>query len=129
MLLLEAEHTKNGRRRAIPLNDDAVSALCDQLRWVERHIGRSRWVFAVGVDARLTTLQNGFAAACRRASIDDFRIHDLRHTFASWLAMGGVSLYVIKDLLGHSSVTVTERYAHLAPDAGRSTVQLLLPII
>ena len=128
VLLLEAEHTKNGKRRLIPLNDHALSALCDQLQWVERHVGRSRWVFSVGVDARLTTLQNGFAAACSRAGIDDFRIHDLRHTFASWLVTAGVSLYVIKDILGHSSIAVTERYAHLAPDAGRSAVQLLLSV-
>lgn len=42
--------------------------------------------------------------------------------------MAGVSLYVVSDLLGHSSVTVTERYAHLAPHIGRSAVQLLLPL-
>ncbi|WP_323119376.1 tyrosine-type recombinase/integrase [Burkholderia alba] len=53
---------------------------------------------------------------------------DLRHTFASWLVMEGVSLYVVKDLLGHSSITVTERYAHLSPDQGRAAVQRLLPL-
>ncbi|KWE63729.1 integrase [Burkholderia ubonensis] len=52
-------------------------------------------------------------------------MHDLRHTFASWLVTAGVSLYVVKDLLGHSSITVTERYAHLAPHVGREAVRTL----
>ncbi|TKC83790.1 site-specific integrase [Trinickia terrae] len=76
----------------------------------------------------MTTIQKGFQAACDRAGIEDFRVHDLRHTFASWLVMAGVSLYVVKELLGHSSITVTERYAHLAPHVGRAAVQLLLDV-
>ena len=86
----------------------------------------SPWVFASGAGVRVATLQKGFDAACKRCGIDDFRIHDLRHTFASWLVMDGVSLYLVKDLLGHSSVAVTKRYAHLSPDQGRVAVQQLL---
>ncbi|KVV45550.1 integrase [Burkholderia ubonensis] len=52
-------------------------------------------------------------------------MHDLRHTFASWLVTVGVSPYVVKDLFGHSSITVTERYAHLAPHMGREAVRTL----
>ncbi|WP_269766728.1 tyrosine-type recombinase/integrase [Burkholderia ubonensis] len=50
-------------------------------------------------------------------------MHDLRHTFASWLLTAGVSLYVVKDTLVHSSITVTERYTHLAPHMGRKAVR------
>ncbi|WP_277399371.1 site-specific integrase [Burkholderia sp. Ac-20384] len=83
--------------------------------------------FFDSIEAPVLGLQKGFRAACERVGISDFRIHDLRHTFASWLVMSGVSLYVVRDLLGHSSIAVTERYAHLSPDQGRSAVQSLLP--
>lgn len=127
-LRLECEHTKNGKRRLVPLNSGALSALRDQRDWVVRHCAGSDWVFASSSGRRIGTLQKGFVAACARAGIENFRIHDLRHTFASWLVMEGVSLYVVKDLLGHSSITVTERYAHLSPDHGRAAVQKLLPL-
>ncbi|MFC0696249.1 tyrosine-type recombinase/integrase [Paraburkholderia humisilvae] len=83
-------------------------------------------LFATEAGAHITTLQKGFEAACKRSGIDDFPIHDLRHTFASWLVMDGVSLYVVRDPFGHSSVTVTERYVHLSPDQGRVAVQRLI---
>jgi integrase/recombinase XerD len=56
-----------------------------------------------------------------------FRLRNKRHTFASLLVMDDVSLYIVKELLGHSSISVTERYAHLSPDQGRAAVQMLLP--
>jgi len=62
---------------------------------------------------------------CEEAQVEDFRFHDLRHDFASRLVQAGVDLYQVKDLLGHSSITLTERYAHLAPDASRAAVEAL----
>ena len=54
--------------------------------------------------------------ARRRAGLDDLRIHDLRHSFASFLINNGRSLYEVQRILGHSSARMTERYAHLAHD-------------
>jgi integrase len=74
----------------------------------------------------IKSFKTSWKSTLGRAGIENFRIHDLRHTFASWLVMQGESIYVVKDLLGHASITQTEIYAHLAPDQGRQAVQRLL---
>ena len=61
-------------------------------------------------------VKKSFNTACRRLGIENFHIHDLRHTFASWLVMEGVPLFEVSKLLRHASIQMTERYAHLAPD-------------
>ena len=59
----------------------------------------------------------------RRAEIADFTFHDLRHDFASRLVMAEVPLLRVRDLLGHSTIKLTERYAHLNPDGAREAVE------
>ena len=79
---------------------------------------RSQYVFTSPLKKgiKLTTVENGFNAALKRAGIEDFRFHDLRHTFASHLVMSGVSLEVVGKVLGHSDSRMTQRYAHLSPE-------------
>jgi site-specific recombinase XerD len=60
-----------------------------------------------------TALRRPFAHAKEEAGVENFRIHDLRHTFASTLVNNGVSLYEVQKLLGHAHIRTTERYAHL----------------
>lgn len=63
--------------------------------------------------------------ACRKAGLREVGWHTLRHTYASHLAMLGVPLKMIQELLGHSTMEMTMRYAHLAPDVKKQAVQLL----
>ncbi|MDP1651687.1 MAG: site-specific integrase [Rhodocyclaceae bacterium] len=113
---LEGENTKNGKRRIVPLSEVARAALANRARFRSEHCPKSPWVFTHKSGERVKFMQNGYGAACRRAGIENFRVHDLRHTCASWLVSAGVPLFEVKELLGHSSIEMTERYAHLAPE-------------
>ncbi len=124
--VLDSKNTKSAKRRTIPLNAVSKRVFEELQEWNKENCAGTPWVFSSRQRNRITTFQTGFNAACKRAGIDDFRIHDLRHTCASWLVMSGAPLLVVKDLLGHHSIEMTERYAHLAPDQVKNAVQLLL---
>lgn len=125
LMHLEGRHTKNGKRRSVPLNAAAREAILDLLRFRAAHCPDSPWVFAHKDGSRIQNVKQSFATACKNAGIADFRIHDLRHTCAAWLVSAGVPLPEVRDLLGHSSVKMTERYAHLAPENVRAAVHRL----
>lgn len=125
LIHLEAEHTKTKRRRSIPMNAEARAAIMGRLRFRAQHCPASRWVFCAKDGSRIAAVKRSFATACRRAGIEDFHIHDLRHTCAAWLVSAGVPLAEVRDLLGHSTVVMTERYAHLAPENVRAAVTRL----
>ena len=60
-------------------------------------------------------IKKGFASALRRAGIENFRFHDLRHTFGSHLIMQGVDLRTVQQVMGHKEIKMTMRYSHLSP--------------
>jgi site-specific recombinase XerD len=66
-----------------------------------------------------------FKAILRKAGVKDACVHTLRHTFASYLVMSAVDLRTVQELMGHSSITMTERYSHLSPDHRTRAVQNL----
>ncbi|WP_082054070.1 tyrosine-type recombinase/integrase [Methyloterricola oryzae] len=125
LIVLEAEHTKSNRRRSVPLNDEAFRVILERARFRAQHCPDSQWVFCNRFGERLGSLKKGFWRACELTGISDFRIHDLRHTCAAWLVSAGVPLTEVRDLLGHSTVKMTERYAHLAPENIRAAVAVL----
>jgi hypothetical protein len=85
----------------------------------------SPWVFCNRKGKRVENVRRSFTTACTHVGIEDFRIHDLRHTCAAWLVSAGVPLTEVRDLLGHRTIRMTERYAHLAPEKVRAAVALL----
>jgi integrase len=70
-------------------------------------------------------MRRSFATAIQRAGITDFHWHDLRHTAASWMVQRGVPLAVVRDILGHSDIKLTARYAHVAPAQKREAVEAI----
>ena len=72
-------------------------------------------VFFSSRGGRIVDVRTGFLNSCKRAGLTDLHFHDLRHTFASQFMMSGGDLYILKELLGHKSIAMTERYSHLSP--------------
>lgn len=112
--VLRLSRSKTEAPRTVALNETAVQLL----RSIPRRLG-CPWVFANEsggnhLDAH-NFINRVFAPAVREAGIEDFHWHDLRHTFASRLAMRGVELRTIAELMGHKTIQMTMRYAHLAP--------------
>ena len=64
-------------------------------------------------------------SACRRVGLEGVTFHTLRHTYASWLVEAGVDLYTVKELMGHSTLSMTERYAHVGNGMLQNAVKKL----
>jgi len=119
---IRVERTKSGKIRFIEVNTPLLHEL-HQLRALD---GRSPYVFLNPDTGKpLTSVRTAFMAACRRAGISGLRFHDLRHTFATRLNLLGADPITIRDLLGHSSLKITERYTHSDQDQKRRAVELL----
>ncbi|END6834995.1 site-specific integrase [Escherichia coli] len=117
------EDSKSNRAIGVALNDTACKVLRDQ---IGKH---HRWVFVYTTAARRPDgtmtpsirkmrldYNTSWLTACRRAGIENFRFHDLRHTWASWLIQSGVPLSVLQEMGGWESIEMVRRYAHLAPN-------------
>jgi site-specific recombinase XerD len=113
--------TKNGKPRHIGLNRLAVSALVS-LRNDSAHVFPSTRKEKTSI----LSPKGWFNAALKEARIEDYSWHCNRHTFASRLVMAGVDLRTVGELLGHSSMQMTLRYAHLSPAHQAAAVDLLV---
>lgn len=125
--MLTLRDTKSGKTRQVPMTQ-AVKAILE-----ERKGRGGTLVFPGRGGVKAVQVSESFnravAALGLNAGIEDSRqrvvFHTLRHTYASWLVEQGVDLYTVKELMGHSSLSMTERYAHLAPDTLRRAVMTL----
>lgn len=118
---MPSAHTKQRRSHRIPLASSAVALL--------RRISRTsegRFVFAgKSPDHPLTDIKRTWKSLCQKAGIENARIHDLRHSFASILVSQGASLPLIGAMLGHTQVQTTQRYAHLYDEPLREAAELV----
>jgi len=105
------EETKNGERQSIPLVCLAKSLLAELEK---ARVPGVDLVFPSEKDpTKPESIRKAWEAAVEEAELEDFRFHDLRHTAASWLAMNGASLLELADILGHKTLEMVKRYAHL----------------
>jgi integrase len=120
--LKRLESPKSNRERHIPLDADVYEMLYRRKR-------SAGYVF-LDTDGKSFNGQRLIARLRRvreKADLRKFSWHTLRHTFASQLATRGVPLHVVQALLGHSTITMTMRYAHVAPSTLRSAIEMLNP--
>jgi integrase len=119
-------NTKAGKARIVPLSDTAT-ALLTKLRKKKR----SPYAFANPITLKpYKSIYYSWHTARKEAGLDDVRIHDLRHSFASFLVNAGRSLYEVQTLLGHTQIKTTQRYAHLSTTSLRAAsneVSLAVP--
>jgi integrase len=114
--------TKSGKARQIPINDRLAEVFKEVRRGNQL---KSPHIFCDAQGRRFYQVRRSFVSACRRAGIEAFRFHDLRHTFASQLVMKGASLKAVQELLGHTDLKMTMRYAHLSQEHLKDSVNLL----
>jgi integrase len=121
--IIPAEKAKGKRNRFIPLNSVALEVL-DEL---PASLDRTALVFKNSEGGEWDRLRKHWEYAVFAAGLEDFRFHDLRHTYASRLVMAGIDLAVLRELLGHRDFEMTLRYAHLAPSRLKAAVTVLEP--
>jgi len=118
MGLLVMEKTKNGDARTSPLAEDAFTAVMTlRDKAIKNNAGRvpaSQLLFPSDtVDNKPVEIRKAWETCRKRAELDDFRFHDLRHTAGSLLAMSGASTREIAEVLGHKTMAMAKRYSHL----------------
>jgi integrase len=96
--------TKSGRDRSVPINSAVAEVLKARLQLIS-----SGKVFSISPK----TLSSAFTTLARRAGIENLRLHDLRHTFATRLSDAGIDPFTIADILGHRDLNITKRYTHV----------------
>ena len=119
--------TKSKRERIIPINQNLENILVNRLSQV-LSITNDDYVFtrASGIKLNEDFVSKKFKKSVRAAKLNDkIHFHTLRHSFASLLVQRGVSLYVVKELLGHEELSTTQIYSHLKQQNLREAINLL----
>ena len=116
-----AHTTKQKKMEHSPLSPAALNILKE----IENNKGSSSFLFPGKTTGKpLQDIKKSWATITKQANLKDFRLHDLRHTYASHLVSNGLSLRIVGKLLGHTQATTTQRYAHLADEPLREATTL-----
>ena len=118
------EETKNGSSREVPMNKSCIAAM-ELLHQKREHDGR---VCQSKYSKDLNDSRAWFDRCIQDAKISNFTWHCLRHTFISRLVMAGVDLRTVQELAGHKTISMTVRYAHLAPEHNQAAIEKLDPV-
>ena len=113
------EETKNGEIRKIPMNEKLTATLEGA-----KKVSKSEYVFSEN-GKPYGDVKTGWWTVLRKAGIENFRFHDLRHTFGSRLGMAGVDIRTIQELMGHKDIKMTMRYSHPTPEHKKNAVKVL----
>lgn len=113
--------TKTSETRHIPMNGEVFTVLEE---W-KKQSREALYVFPNQEGGRFEDVKSAWLKLLERAEVTGFRWHDMRHDFASRLVMAKESLNTVRELLGHSDITMTLRYAHLAPGTKAAAVELI----
>lgn len=113
-------NTKNNETRVIPIN----KTLYQELSILSKNPG-SEYVFSNGKGHPFGDIKKSFSSALKRAKIEDFHFHDLRHTFGSHLVMQGIDLKTVQQVMGHKDIKMTMRYSHLSPEYVQEAMERL----
>lgn len=118
---LRAQNAKNKKNDFIPMNKTVSETL---IKWREQSDLNNPLVFpSPKTGEKLDNCKKNWTAILKTAGITNFRWHDMRHDFASRLVMAGVDLNTVRELMTHSDIKMTLRYAHLAPEKKQSAVE------
>lgn len=106
------DDSKSGKSRKVPMNRAVFDTLKDQPKFPD-----SEFIFTnPETKTRLVNINKGFNTAKARAGIKGLRLHDLRHTAATWMIQAGIDLVTVSKILGHATIQMTMRYAHPTPE-------------
>ena len=110
--IITLHETKNGERRILPITGHALELMKQHAKVM--HINTDLVFPSEHNPKKSIDIRTPFETALKRAGIKDFRFHDLRHSAASYLAMNGATMAEIAEVLGHKTLQMVKRYAHLS---------------
>lgn len=121
IITVAGDTTKTSETRHIPMNEEVFTVLEE---W-KKQSREALYVFPNQEGGRFEDVKSAWLKLLERAEVTGFRWHDMRHDFASRLVMAKESLNTVRELLGHSDIKMTLRYAHLAPGTKAAAVELI----